>query len=57
MLWIVVLIVLVVLAVGGGHFGGPTPGTGYYPANYGYGTGGLLLLILVLFLIFGRGGL
>jgi hypothetical protein len=43
----IILIVLLVLAFGGGHLG-------WYPANYGYGGGGLLLVILLVLLLMGR---
>lgn len=55
-IWTILIIVLIIALVAGGRFGGPTPGTGYYPANYGYGGGGLLLVILLVWFFFFRGG-
>lgn len=43
-LWTVLLIVLILLAFGGG-FGG------FYPHTYGFGAGGLLFIVLIVLLL------
>jgi len=48
-IWTILLIVLIFLAVGGGHWG--RTGTGFYAPTYGYGVGGVLLVVLVLLLL------
>lgn len=43
-----ILLVLAILGVFGGGFGG------WYPHSYGFGGGGLLLIILIVLLVSGR---
>lgn len=51
MLLIIIVIVLVLGVGGGGYWGNRT----YGPVG-GFGIGGILLLLLVLYLLFGHGG-
>jgi hypothetical protein len=46
-LWLIILIVLIIAACGGGF-------TGAYPHTTGFGLGGILLVVLLVLLLTGR---
>ncbi|MET3481562.1 DUF3309 domain-containing protein [Methylobacterium sp. 1973] len=48
----IVLILLILGAFGGGIYGGP--GYGGYGSGYGFGIGGLLVVVLAILLLTGR---
>lgn len=49
-----ILVVFLIAVVFGGFYGGPTAGVGFYPRQYGFGIGGVLLVIFIVLLLTGR---